>query len=255
MKASVEEMRKGLSDAEKDQLAKDMMAVVFSEVNLLQAGQAPELFQQQMRDRLNGKTREEISQLAIDARKKADDRAEESRKAAEERLREEKEKQLAQIQGEIEELVTAEKKAVSDAESLRKFEVKRSRFYLAEGRFSSDPTIELTVRNGTSAAISRVYFEGVLSSPGRSVPWVKDRFNYQIPGGLEPGEEVTWKLQPNMFGEWSKAPKDRTDCVLTVKTLKLDGADEKTMLDSEFPEHQAKRLQQLRESLEEIQAP
>lgn len=253
MKASIEEMRKGLSDAEKDQLAKDMMAVVFSEVNFLQAGQAPDLFQQQMRDRLNGKSREEIRQLAADARKKAEERAEESKKAAEERSREEKEKQVAQIQGEIDELVMAEKKAASDADSLKKFEIKRSRFYIAEGRFSSTATIELTVRNGTSAAISRAYFEGVLSSPGRSVPWVKDRFNYQIPGGLEPGEEATWKLTPNMFGEWSKAPKDRNDCVLTVRTLKLDGADEKVLLDSEVPEHKAQRLQQLRESLEAIQ--
>lgn len=259
MKSSIEEMREGLTDAEKEELAKDMMAVVFSEVNLLQAGQAPDLFQQQMRDRLNGKNRAEIRQMAESARKRAEASAEEQRKAvekqrkvAEEKAREEKAIQIIQIQGEIDELVAAEEKARADAEALKKFEVKRSRFYVAEGRFSSDPTIELTVRNGTGAAISRVYFEGTLSSPSRSVPWVKDRINYQIPGGLEPGEEVTWKLRPNMFGEWSKAPKDRTDCVLTLRTLKIDGANEKTMLDSEISEHQARRLQQLRESLVEI---
>lgn len=253
MKASIEEMRRGLTDVEKDQLAKDMMAVIFSEVNLFQAGQAPDLFQQQMRDRLNGKSREEIHQLAEEMRRKVEANGEQQRRIAEDRAREVRATQIAQIQGEIDELVTAEKKAAEDAEMLKKFEVKRSRFYLTENRFSTDPTIELTVHNGMGAAVSCVYFEGVLSSPGRSVPWVKDHFSYQIPGGLEPGEEATWKLQPNKFGEWSKAPRDRTDCVLTVRALKLDGADAKTMLNSEFPAHQTTRLKRLRESLEEIQ--
>jgi hypothetical protein len=85
MRASIEQMRKGLSDAEKEALGKDMMPVAFADVNLFQAGHAPDLFQQQMRDRLNGKTREEIHQLAEDVRKRMEANAEESRKKAEAR--------------------------------------------------------------------------------------------------------------------------------------------------------------------------
>jgi hypothetical protein len=280
MKASIEEMRKGLTDAEKEQLGKDMMAVAFADVNLFQAGHAPDLFQQQMRDRLNGKTRQEIHQLAEDARKRLEASAEESRKRsealaeesrrnaemfakeakareelAEAKAKEEAVKRVAQVQGEIAELIQQERKAAADAEAIKKFEVKRSRFYFSEGRFSKDPIIELTVKNGTNSAISKVSFQGVLSSPGRAVPWVKDDFNYAISGGLEPGEETTWKLAPNMFGEWGKVAKDRSDYVLTVRTVSLYGADEKVMLDSEFPEQKSKRLQQLKDSLSELQKP
>lgn len=280
MKASIEEMRKDLTDAEKEQLSKDIMAVVLADVNIFQVGQAPELFQQQMLDRLNGKTREEIQQLAADSRKRVEANAEESRKKleaiaeesrktaetfakeakaraeeAEATAREELAKRATQIKGEIEELVQEEKKAVADAEAIKKFEVKRSRFYFSEGRFSNDPIIELTVKNGTGAAISKVSFRGVLSSPGRTVPWVKDSFNYAISGGLEPGEEATWKLAPNMFGEWGKVSKDRTDYVLTVKTVSLYGADEELMLDSEFPEQKSERLERLEASLIELQEP
>ena len=43
-------------------------------------------------------------------------------------------------------------------------------------------------------------------SPGRSVPWLKEDFNYTIPGGLEPGEgsyvdSLTQRVQPVGWGE------------------------------------------------------
>jgi hypothetical protein len=196
--------------------------------------------------------------LAEESRKSAElfaKEAEAREKVAESRTKEEAAKRAAQIQGEIAELVQQEKKAAADAEAIKKFEVKRSRFYFSEGRFSKDPIIELTVKNGTDAAISKVSFQGVLSSPGRTVPWVKDNFNYVISGGLEPGEETTWMLAPNMFDDWGKVAKDRTDYVLTVRTVSLYGADEKVMLDSEFPEQKSKRLKQLKESLADLPGP
>jgi hypothetical protein len=249
MKASIEEMRQGLTDSQKEQLAKDMMAVAFKDVNIFQASQAPELVQQQMRDRLNGKSRQEIQQMADDVRKKFAENEERQRKELEASQQEQLTKQIAQIQGEVDELMQAKAKATADAEALKKFEILRSRFSFEENRFSTDATIEISVRNQTSFPISQVEFEGVLTSPGRSVPWVKDKFSYKIAGGLEPGEETTWRLAPNRFGEWSRAPKDRKDCVLTVKVLKLDGPDGKLLLDSEFPESKAQRLEQLEASL------
>ena len=89
--------------------------------------------------------------------------------------------------------------------------------------------LDLKVRNGTSQAVSRAYLHGVLKSPERSVPWVEDDFNYQIPGGLEPGEEARWRLNPNMFSDWGtvEAPPE---AVLTITVLRLDGADGEEML-------------------------
>lgn len=275
MKTSIEKMREGLPAEEKEQLGKDMMAISLEGVNLFEAGQNPDLMKMQMRDRLDGKSKEEINKAADEVRRKYELEAEKRRLKVEEeaearRLQEEEEeekkkaeaereerrvKMLAQVEGEIKELVEAEEKAAADTEALKKFVVKRSRFYHSETRFSSDPTIELTVKNGTGAAISRVSFNGTLSSPGRAIPWVKENFSYKIPGGLEPGEEVTWQLQPNRFGEWKNAPEKSTDTVLTIATLSVEGANEEVLLDSEFPEHKAKRLVQLRESLKELQSP
>ena len=114
---------------------------------------------------------------------------------------------------------------------LSRFFVERARFYYSKGGFMEEAVIDLSVRNNGDQAVSRAYFHGVLITPGRSIPWVKENFNYEIPGGLEPGESANWKLSPNMFGEWSKAPKDRDDMVLKVTVTRLDGPDGKPIAD------------------------
>lgn len=136
-------------------------------------------------------------------------------------------------------------KRKADAEaartSLAKFVVGKSRFYFSKERFSSDPVIDLTIRNDTGQTVSRFYARGVLSSPGRETPWVDDTFNYSIRGGIKSGESQDLALAPNMFGEWSKAPRDRTDMVLTVSIERLDGADGKPLFTAEFsPEDEAR---------------
>ncbi len=86
---------------------------------------------------------------------------------------------------------------------------------------------------------------GTLASPGRSVPWLKEDFNYSIPGGLEPGELADWTLVPNSFGAWGtvKAPKD---AILTVEVVRLDGPNGKTLFDSKFDESKVERLTALK---------
>jgi hypothetical protein len=138
--------------------------------------------------------------------------------------------------------------AEKDKTMLAKFEVKRSRFYKRkQGTYyvTEEPIIELTVMNGTDKAVSRAYFTGTLASPNRSVPWIKDDFNYEISGGLEPGEEVTWYLAPNMFSDWGEvdAPKD---AVLTVEVKQLDGPDGEEMYSvNNFGEDEQERLEEL----------
>ena len=99
----------------------------------------------------------------------------------------------------------------------------------------------MRVRNGTEHAISRAYFSGTLATPGRAVPWLREDFNYQVPGGVEPGETADWSLAPNMFSEWGSV-EQRDDMVLTVEVMKLDGPDGETLYDSNFSEEDDKRL-------------
>lgn len=76
------------------------------------------------------------------------------------------------------------------------------------------------------------------------MPWLKDTFNYSIPGGLEPGEEAKWSLAPNMFSDWGRVEM-RADMVLTVRVLRLDGADEEVLFDGQVDEYDEERLKAL----------
>lgn len=134
-------------------------------------------------------------------------------------------------------------------QQLKKFEVSRALFYENPdvwGKISNPVIIEVTVRNGTPKAISKVYFTGVLASPGRSVPWFTGDLNYSIPGGLEPGEATTWKLTPNILSDWNKV-KAPADAILTVTVKEVDGADGKSLYSTAiFSESDESNLQTLK---------
>lgn len=261
-------MSKSLSDDEKKELTKGVMMLAMDGMNIFQMGAAPGLVEQRMRDSLNGKSFEEIrAAVAEKEKERAAEQLIREQERAEQKLKRDKEeaereaaraeakaqaaaKKKQQIEAEITELEAEKTKAEIAAVTLGKFHVSRSRFYFSDSGYRKSPTIELSVKNGLPAAVSRVYFSAVLSSPGRSIPWVDDTFNYSISGGLEPGEETTWKLAPNMFGEWGKAPQDRDDMVLTVTLTKADGADGKALYDSVFNERKKARLESLKATLE-----
>lgn len=110
-------------------------------------------------------------------------------------------------------------------DSLAGFQVLSAALEQESGIFGMEATIRLRVRNGTAHPVSRAYFEARAVSPGRSVPWLEEEFNYSIAGGLEPGEERTWNLEPNMFqGDWTsvRIPKDAR---FEVRVVRLNGAD------------------------------
>jgi hypothetical protein len=148
----------------------------------------------------------------------------------------------AAVEAQVQHLRGLRAEAEAAKASLARFEVEQARFYFSEDRFSSDPVIDLTVRNGTSHTVSRFYCRGVLSSPDRETPWVEDNFNYSVRGGIQPGETKQFKLAPNMFGEWGKAPKDRDDLELSVTAYRIDGPDEEELFPSTFSEDDAARL-------------
>lgn len=242
-KSSIEIVKNSLPDEKKQEFEEAVKVLAFSEVgNLFEAAANPEGVQRKIKDKLHGKTAEEIiseGNLIIAERKKKE--------------REQAVIEIEETKAKIAELENKKSEAEKAKENLQLFKVVRSRLYFQKSLYRDEAVIELTVKNETPHAISRAYFNGVLASPGRSVPWVQDSFNYKISGGLEPGEEVTWKLSPNMFGEWSKAPKDRNDTVLTVTVTRIDGSDEKPIYDSEFSERDESKIVELNKRLVELQ--
>ncbi len=243
LKTSMEAVKRSLDDEKKKEFEDAVKAMVFSEIgNIFEASANPDGTQRTIKNKLHGKTADEI--IA------------EGNRIIVERKKKEREQALSEIEETKTKVAELEKKR-SDAdkakEDLKKFNVVRSRFYFRKISFMEEAVIELTVKNETQHAVSRAYFHGVLSSPGRSVPWVKDSFNYTISGGLEPGEQVTWKLSPNMYGEWGNAPKGRNDMILTVAVTRIDGADEKPIYDSKFSEWDKENLEKLNERLNKLE--
>ena len=232
MKSSLEELKESMTAAEKEELEDAVLRLAFNGANLLEAAADVDGMQRRLRDRLDGKS---ASEIIAEAKKLEEDRGA---------------REKAQLMQEISELRKQKSDAEKALEELNGFVVERSRFQFRQDTFLSNPSIELTVKNGTVFPISRAYFRGVLATPGRAVPWVDSEFNYSIPGGLEPGEVATWNLEPNMFGDWSNAPKERNDMVLTVTITGLDGPDKKSLLGSEFTEYERERLQELESQLE-----
>lgn len=231
MKKSIEQVRESLPEekrADFDNAIRDLALadLNFQEMMAQGSNTSADALTTKVKQRLNGKTG---LQILSDAAKLHEER---------------KHKEREQAVGEIAELRRKAAAAELAKQKLAAFKVTRSRLYRETSGFMAEPVIELSVTNGTPSAISRAYFHGVVASPGRSVPWINEDFNYSIRGGLEPGESATWKLNPNMFSEWGT--KTPSDAILTVEVVKLDGPDGKTLYDAEgLSETEQQRLAEL----------
>ncbi len=82
-------------------------------------------------------------------------------------------------------------------------------------------------------------------TPGRTLPWVDEAFNYEFPGGLEPGEERHLSLEPNAFSDWGNSDlSDRNDLVLTIVITGLEDAEGRV-----FKDDSKDRMLELRQRL------
>jgi len=233
MKNSIEKIKSSLSDNKRGKFEESLQLIIFSELDfekLMKDGETEELTSD-IKSELDGMTADDVIKKGDIIKTKIERRKSEQAKQVIKKLYEKK-------------VLAAENK-----EKLKYFEVKQSRFYKKE--FSPEfiePMIELTVKNGTKHAISRVYFKGTLASPNRSVPWIEDEFSHTISGGIEPGEEMTWEI----FSLWDNidVPKD---AILIVDVLKLDGPDGKELYSIEnFDEDNKERLKELLEDYPEF---
>lgn len=233
MKNSSQRVREKLPESKRAEFDEALQILAFSQIDLKEifAGGANGAngMQEKIRASLDGRTADEV--IAAAAKIKA------------ERLARERTQAIA----EIKELEAKRSASERSKEELKKFEVVRSRFYQRPRQFvGREPVIELSVRNGTASPVSRAYFEGTIASPGRSVPWLKDTFNYSISGGLEPGEKADWKLAPNMFSDWGKVEVP-DDAVFTVTVERLDGPNGEAIYSTrDFGDAERKRLAELK---------
>lgn len=235
MKTSIHKVRESLPEEKRASFDEALKVVAFSQLSmkdLMQAGMAddPSLVEGKLKESLSGKTADDVISYASTI------------------MKERAEKEKEQAKQEIAELEQKKTDSLKSLSQLKAFEVKKSRFYFEKKEYGRDqPIISLSVTNRTNKAVSRAYFKGVIASPGREVPWYTDTFNYQIPGGLEPGESADWRLAPNTFSDWGdvNAPED---AIFTVTVVRIDDAQGNSIYgDSEFTERDAIRLAELKE--------
>lgn len=234
-KASIERVKDSLEPAKQDEFEEAMRVLLFADVEGLADLADGEGIARRFEDRVHGLTGEEVIAEAERVR---------ALKAEQER-----QQRLEQI-NELASTLEGE-----SSTEVSRFVVERSRFETSDGSgFGRGGTIELSVINGTDSAVSRAYFHALLLTPGREIPWVDAEFNYEIPGGLEPGERASWRLSPNMFGEWSKAPDDRLDTVFVVRAIQLDGPEGEPIGGERLSDYEEQRLLELLDGMEDERA-
>jgi hypothetical protein len=245
-------MKEGLSEEDSKEFTEALVVIAMKDLNLgaIMAGtQDGDTVASDMRRSLDGKSREEILTWANEIRAQ--------RQAEKEKL--EKEQLLAEIEAAtqaVAELKSAKEKAEAAKVGLSNFKIKSASFEQRKRPYISrkQPIINLEVVNSTGVAVSRAYFRGVLKSPGREIAWLEEDFNYEISGGLEPGESAKWSLEPNMFSEWGSVDAPN-DAILLLTVTRLDGPNEEPIFDSsEWDAEQDERLEKLLKFLSENKA-
>ena len=235
---SIEKVRAALPDKDKIKFDKALSIIVFSQVDIDAVFSSSEImWNEETKSILSGKTAQEVIGAAEVIKKR----------------REEKEKK--RISEEIKELEQKKSQAETALAELSNFEIISAEFYRRQDEtFKTEkPVVELTVKNNTGYPVSRVVFEGILSSPGRLIPWVKDSFHYDIPGGLEPGEDATWALGLNQYSPWGTVQLP-DDVVLNLRVMRLYGADREKLFEANgFSDYNKKKLAELKEKLKELE--
>lgn len=209
LESSIQEVKSSLPAEERSEFEEALTIVMQEGMNLLEIVEENKDFDPvRSRRRLDGLTVSEVYALAdsIEAVRQAELDARE------------REEMLADIRR----LEAKKKRAEEEPLSFDDFVIEEARFYMNEDRWHERPLIELTVTNNLDVAVSRGIFNGILKSPGRSVPWIEDKFRYSIPGGIEPGETTTWKIEPMRPTEWWYTDTP-SDAVLTVEVEGLYG--------------------------------
>jgi len=109
------------------------------------------------------------------------------------------ESELKSVADEIATLETRKAEVAKFGALLDKIAIADAKYYWSNNAFMPQPVIHFRVTNNTDVPLSRIYYHGVVSTPGRSVPWVDEDFNNEMARGLEPGESKRLQLSPNMF--------------------------------------------------------
>jgi hypothetical protein len=145
---------------------------------------------------------------------------------------------------EIAQLRQEREKSDQAKEKLGQLRISNAKFEVREGMYQDTRVISLDFTNTMEKPIAKVYMKGIYQTPARSVPWLADTFNYEVPGGVEPGETVSWNLSPNMMSDWYNQ-KEIDGAQLRIEVERVVFADGTEIDGSMFDEDDRRRLERL----------
>jgi uncharacterized protein DUF6694 len=128
------------------------------------------------------------------------------------------------------EIAEAEARLRNDGAALGAIEIGSPIYYWRRSGFLEQPVIEFSVFNAGKTPISRVYVSAVLTTPNRSIPWVKQGFLRSFKGGLEPREKQQITYEPRNT-EWNdKQLRDLYKAELKVAVVNLEYTNGQRMI-------------------------
>lgn len=254
MKTSMEAVRNSLPEAERPAFDEAYKALVLSgAVASALSGDNKDQVLATAKDAVHGKTAEEIIAAGKMLKEKHKAEAEKLKAELDQQIQAEKKEKTDELKADIAKIEQQVAAAEQAKEQLKKFTLSDVQLSLEKTSFLESWIVTLTATNNIDRAISRAYFDAVVTSPSRSVPWTKASIIYQIPGGVEPGEQVTWKLPQSISTEWYQVPKDRNDLQLTLTVVRLDDAAGQPILDAQVPEWDLEKLERLKQELQTVE--
>lgn len=162
--------------------------------------------------------------------------------------------ELTSVKKEIADLERRKTEAQRQASALSGIAISEAKYGWSKSDFMSEPVIEFRIKNATGKALTRIYFHGKVTTPGRTVPWVDEDFNYTIQGGLESGEEKHLSLAPNQFGPWGSAElKKRDDLVFAMTVVNAEDASGSKLVE-DFDKSDEDHLADLRKKQSDLES-
>lgn len=165
------------------------------------------------------------------------------------RVKNERERQAQSLEKqELETLEAKYKSFIEAGEQLSRFKVLSSRFYFIKNDMQeAKPVIEMKVKNETSFAVYSVHFECGLTGLGTQTNAERAKLQYDIPGGLQPGQMSNWHFSPDAFSDWSNVKVSKRSG-LNISIIRIDGpAGNSLFAAQELSEQDVKRLAELKQ--------
>jgi hypothetical protein len=147
---------------------------------------------------------------------------------------------------ELEELEARYKSFLDASDQLARFRILSSRFYIRRDEMQDEkPVIEMKVKNETPYTVYSVYLECSLNG-AEGAPSDRKKLQYDIHGGLQPGQISHWYLTPDAFSNWENTKVPRKPG-LKISVVRIDGPDGNALFAAqELSEPEMKRLAELK---------